>query len=127
MKHSSEITIPIEAFKNPKINDELFFRRLAVEMMSKISLDELHKIINFKKIDPNSIISQARVLSDSTTHWEFDQIKDLKENDLIYYSAEINTDPKCKSKTFESICFHNFQHIDNFSDRKKCTKCSKSI
>ena len=91
-KHSSEITIPIGAFKNPNLNDEVFFRRLAVEMMSKISLDELHKIINFKKIDPNSIISQARVLSDSTTHWEFDQIKDLKENDLIYYSAEINTD-----------------------------------
>ena len=68
MKHSSEITIPIEAFKNPKNNDELFFRRLAVEMMSKISLDELHKIINFKKIDPNSIISQYRMESYSITH-----------------------------------------------------------
>ena len=91
-KHSSEIIIPIGAFKNPNLNDEVFFRRLAIEMMSKISLDELHKIINFKKIDPNSIISQARMSSDSTTHWEFEQIKDLKENDLIYYSAEINTD-----------------------------------
>jgi len=35
----------------------------------------------------------------------FEQIKDLKENDLIYYSAEINTDPKCKSKNFRKYMF----------------------
>ena len=127
MKYSNEITVSKENFTNPKINDEVFLRRLAGKMVSQISLEELHKIITFKKIDPNSIISNAKMSSDSTTHWEFEQIKDLKEKDLIYYSAEINTDLECKNKNVESICFHNFQHIDNFSDRKKCTKCSKSI
>jgi len=89
MKYSNEITVSKENFTNPKINDEVFLRRLAGKMVSQISLEELHKIITFKKIDPNSIISNAKMSSDSTTHWEFEQIKDLKEKDLIYYSAEI--------------------------------------
>lgn len=30
-----------------------------------------------------------------------------------------------KNKNVESICFHNYADIDNFSDRLKCTKCGK--
>ena len=88
MKNRSEIKVTPELLNSTKVNDEYLFRDLASRMVSGMPLEELHKLINFTKIDPNSEES-LNVLRNSTDRLKIDQIRQLRHERVILYCAEV--------------------------------------
>ena len=89
MKNTAQIKVSPDLLNNSQINDEYLFRDLARKMVSEMPLDELHKLINFKKIDPNSEDSQ-KTLTSSMNRFKIEQILHLRYEGVILYSSECN-------------------------------------
>jgi len=89
MKNRGEVKVTPELLNNTKVNDEYLFRELARKMVSDIPLEELHKLINLNKIDPNSDESE-KVLSESIDRFEIEQIHQLRNDRVILYSAKVD-------------------------------------
>lgn len=89
MKNRCEVKVTHEVITITKANDEYIFRDLARKMVSEMPLDELHKLINFTKIDPNSVESE-KVLRNSMDRLSFEQILQLRKERVILYCAEVD-------------------------------------
>ena len=50
MKNICEVKVTPELLNNTKVNDEYLFRDLARKMVSEMPLEELHKLIDLRKI-----------------------------------------------------------------------------
>lgn len=88
MKNRCEVKVP-ELINSVKVNDEDIFRKLARKMVSEMPLDELHKLINLTKIDPNSVESE-KVLHNSRDKFEIEQILQLRNEKVILYCAKVD-------------------------------------
>lgn len=89
MKNRCEIKVTPELFNNIQVNDEYLFRELARKMVSEMPLEELHKLINLTKIDPNSDESE-KVLRESMDRFKIEQIYQLRNERAILYSAKVD-------------------------------------
>ena len=89
MKNRCEVRVTPEVITITKANDEYIFRDLARKMVSEMPLDELHKLINFTKIDLNSVESE-KVLRNSMDRLSFEQILQLRNERVILYCAEVD-------------------------------------
>ena len=89
MKNRCEVKVTPELINRTKVNDEYIFRDLARKMVSEMPLDELHKLINFTKIDPNSVESE-KVLRNSMDRLKIEQILQLRNERVILYCAEVD-------------------------------------
>lgn len=89
MKNRCEVKVTPELFNNTKIDDEYLFRELARKMVSEMPLNELHKLINFTKIDANSDESE-KVLLNSMDMSKVEQIYQLRNERVILYCAKID-------------------------------------
>ena len=89
MKNRCEVKVTLELLNSTKVNDEYIFRDLARKMVSEMPLDELHKLINFTKIDLNSIESEKALLN-SMDRLSFEQILQLRNERVILYCAEVD-------------------------------------
>lgn len=89
MKNRCEVKVKPELLNNTKVNDEYLFRDLARKMVSEMPLDELHKLINLTKIDPNSDESE-KVLRKSMDRFNIEQIHRLRSERVILYCAKVD-------------------------------------
>ena len=89
MKNRCEVKVTLELLNSTKVNDEYIFRDLARKMVSEMPLDELQKLINFTKIDLNSVESE-KVLRNSMDRLSFEQILQLRNERVILYCAEVD-------------------------------------
>ena len=89
MKNRCEVKVRAEVLNRTKVNDEYIFRKLARKMVSEMPLDELHKLINFTKIYPNSIESE-KVLRNSMDRFKVEQILQLRNERVILYCAKVD-------------------------------------
>ena len=89
MKNRCEVKVTHEVITKTKVNDEYIFRDLARKMVSEMPLDELHKLINFTKIDLNSVESEKALLN-SMDRLSFEQILQLRNERVILYCAEVD-------------------------------------
>ena len=89
MKNRCEVKVTAELINKTKVNDEYIFRDLARKMVSEMPLDELHKLINFTKIDLNSVESE-KVLRNSMDSLSFEQILQLRKERVILYCSEVD-------------------------------------
>jgi len=89
MKNRCEEKVTPELLNSTKVNDEYLFRYLARKMVMEMPLDELHKLINFTKIDPNSDESK-KVLRESLDKLKIEQIYQLRSEGVILYSAKVD-------------------------------------
>ena len=89
MKNRCEVKVIPELLNNTKVNDEYIFRNLARKMVSEIPLDELHKLINLTKIDPNSVEIE-KVLRNSMDRLKIEQILQLRNEGVILYCAKVD-------------------------------------
>lgn len=89
MKNRCEAKVMPELINSTKINDEEIFRKLARKMVSEMPLDELHKLINLTKIDPNSFESH-KVLRSNMDRFKTEQILQLRNEKVILYCAEVD-------------------------------------
>ena len=91
MKTSCRIEVPIQLLVrsdfNEQLNDERFFRDLAVEMVRGMPMEELHKLIRLTKIDPYSEESENKFFD----HMQPDCVKEhlilLKKKNIVLYEA----------------------------------------
>ena len=89
MKNRCEVKVRAEVLNSTKVNDEYIFRDLARKMVSEMPLDELHKLINFTKIDPSSVESE-KVLRNSRDKFKIEQILQLRNEGVILYCAKVD-------------------------------------
>lgn len=89
MKNRCEVKVTPELLNNTQVNDEYLFRDLARKMVSEMPLEELHKLINLTKIDPNSAESE-KVLRESMDRFKIEQILQLRNEKVILYSAKVD-------------------------------------
>lgn len=89
MKNRCEVKVTPELLNNTQVNDEYLFRDLARKMVSEMPLEELHKLINLTKIDPNSDESE-KVLRESMDRFKIEQIHQLRSERVILYSAKVD-------------------------------------
>jgi hypothetical protein len=89
MRNKLEIKVTPEFANNTKTNDEYLFRDLARKMVSEMPLEELHKLVNLTKIDPNSSESE-KVLRESMDRFKVEQILKLRDEKIILYSAKVD-------------------------------------
>lgn len=89
MKNICEVKVTPELLNNTKVNDEYLFRNLARKMVSEMPLEELHKLIDLAKIDPNSDESE-KVLRESMDRFKIEQIHQLRSERVILYSAKVD-------------------------------------
>lgn len=88
MKNRLEVKIRPEILKENQINDEYIYRDLAVRMVKEMPIDELHKLIEFTKTDPNSEHSKRVLWDEDYPDWQKRQIYQLRHEDVILYEAE---------------------------------------
>ena len=89
MKNRCEVKVIPEVLNSTKVNDEYIFRDLARKMVSEMPLDELHKLINLTKIDPNSVESE-KMLRNSMDRFKIEQILQLRNERVILYCAKVD-------------------------------------
>ena len=89
MTIKSEVKISREALLNPILSDEYFFRQLACEMVTKMPINELYKLIRFTKTDPKTSDVQAKINDYKTPKHEKNRLIMLKLQDLVIYEAEV--------------------------------------
>jgi hypothetical protein len=89
MTIKSEVKISREALSNPIVSDEYFFRQLACEMVTKMPIDELHKLIRFTKTDPNTIEVRAKIRNEKTPEHERERLIILRRQYVVLYEAEV--------------------------------------
>ena len=89
MKNRCEVIVKPELLNNTQVNDECLFRDLARKLVSEMPLDELHKLINLTKIDPNSDESK-KVLRNSMDRFKIGQIHQLRNEGVILYCAKVD-------------------------------------
>ena len=89
MRNKIEVKVAPELLNNAQVSDEYLFRDLARRMVSEMPLDELHKLINLTKIDPNSDESE-KVLCESMDRFKIEQIHQLRNEIVILYSAKVD-------------------------------------
>jgi len=88
MKTRVELKISTELLKKNKINDEHLFRILAVKMVKEMPIDELHKLMNLSKINPNSEYSRRILRDKDCPELNKRRIHQLRNEDVILYEAE---------------------------------------
>jgi hypothetical protein len=88
MVYRSEITVSRELTN--MIDDEFLYRQLANKLIADIPIEDLFKLISFKKIDPNSIESREFILNFMTPHNERQQLLELKDTDCLIYKCRLN-------------------------------------
>lgn len=92
MKNRAEIKVTRECLESGDIPEEHLFRELAVKIISSMPMDELQKIISFKKIDPFSReIDKELVYSDSYQSDEMSKIiYMMRQEDVVLFQASCN-------------------------------------
>ena len=114
MKNRCELKATPEFLNNTKVNDEYLFRDLARKMVSEMPLEELHKLINLTKIDPNSDQSE-KVLRESMDRFKIEQIHQLRSERVIFYSAKVDV----VSQQRELLkAFQDHYQSDKFDDER---------
>jgi hypothetical protein len=88
MKNRTEIKVTQELLKQTSITDEHLYRDLARKMVSDMPIDELHKLIKFKKTDPFSPESISIIHNYSLPEHERIKICLLREQNLLLYEAQ---------------------------------------
>jgi hypothetical protein len=83
-----EIIVTKFCIDNTVLDDDLVFKKLAVEMVSKLPLSEIEKFINFKIIDPDSEESHLKLNDIKTSMYEKEKILSLKKNEQLLYLAD---------------------------------------
>jgi len=87
MLHKLEYKVTTDFYNQPHVTDEVIFRDLARKMVSDIPLEDLKKIIKFKKLDPNK--PEEWSMDYKTDDYQIDQLIWLERNKLILFTAEI--------------------------------------
>lgn len=54
MNHKNYITVTKDLFKNSEIDEEWVYRTVAKKLIGDLPINDLKKLINFTKIDPES-------------------------------------------------------------------------
>jgi hypothetical protein len=89
MTIKSEVKLTRESLANSIVSDEYFFRQLSREMVTKMPIDELHKLIRFTKTDPKTSDVQAKINDYKTPKHEKNRLIMLKLQDLVLYEVEV--------------------------------------
>lgn len=80
-----------EELIDSSINDEYLFRQLAQKIVSQIPFDELKKVMELTKIDPNSNEIRAKINDYKTPEYERWHYIELQRRNVILYKAKTNT------------------------------------
>ena len=84
MTHTVEVRITNEAFIDTNINDEYIYRELARKLVSDIRFEELIKLIEFIKIDPNDKDFRSKM-----HEYDINEVRRLKNKQLVLFRASI--------------------------------------
>ena len=88
MKNRLEVKIRPEHLEDIRVNEDYIYRSLAMRMIKEMPMDELRKLIEFTKTDPNSEHSKRVLWDVDYPDWQKIQIYELRNEDLILYEAE---------------------------------------
>ena len=88
MKNRVQFKTRPELLKDTGIDDEYLFRDLAMRMVKEMPIDELHKLMEFSKTDPNSEHSKRVLWDEDYPDWQKRQVYQLRNEDVILYEAE---------------------------------------
>jgi hypothetical protein len=96
MKIKAEFRVTPDLIKYHEGKEELFFRRLATEIVSKTPIEELKKIIEFTKIDFRTDDFIEKMYSTKTSKYEKELLISLFNERMILFKAELNIEDKSK-------------------------------
>lgn len=88
MKNKIQIKVSREMLKHSQINDYYLYRELAVKMVKEMPMQELRKLIEFTKTDPNSEHSKRVLWGEDYPAWRKTLIHQLRNESAILYEAE---------------------------------------
>jgi len=89
MKYKIEVKVTPELLANTEVNDEYLFRELVHKMIREIPFDELKKLMNFTKTDPNTREAKSKINDYRTPDNERHLLIMLERQKLILYEAEV--------------------------------------
>jgi hypothetical protein len=84
-KNSIALTVMREV--EDRINHETIYRGLAIDIIKRMSIEELAALFAFKKTDPFSEESKRRILSFSTPGADRDYLLSLQNQNVVVFEA----------------------------------------
>ncbi len=85
----NEAKVTKEALSSTSIDDEFVFRKLVMEMLSKIPMEELHRIFLLTKQDPCTMESKAKMYDSQYNPHEKELLWRLHEEECVLYEAKL--------------------------------------
>ena len=86
MKYTQQVKLTADY----KPTEECIIKRLAVELVTEMPIEQLKKLVAYSKVDPDSKESQELMYNPKTPNWKKQQIHDLDMQGRVFYSIEIN-------------------------------------
>lgn len=90
MNHKNYITVTKDLFKNSEIDEEWVYRTVAKKLIGDLPINDLKKLINFTKIDPES---EEWSINGDIWHCLSDRdrrrIIELRQKECIVYEGSI--------------------------------------
>jgi len=90
MKIISIVEVKKETLQKSEIKEEHLFRELAIKMVKEMPFEELTKLMEFKKIDPNSQEVVQKLLDRNTSEAEKTKLMRLRQERLFEFSANVD-------------------------------------
>jgi len=89
MKHISKSKFTVDFLSSNQVDDSYCFRHVALKLVGEMTIAELHKLIQFTKIDPDSKES-VQILSSRTDSFKSREINELRDEGVVLFCAKVD-------------------------------------